>query len=176
MLVIVFICIFGAIAFGLGVVNDCAAKNEGWKKSALKQFLIFAVCIGVCIGFYQNINTNTSVDKKEYNLIALQDSKKEDFHFNKTIFTMKIDKNEKQVYRFYYQDKNGEIKYEEKDINDVSLVYTSDVAKYEVVETTSKSVFSAFGHNSEVHNHTEKQCKLYIPEGSIITDIEIDMQ
>lgn len=176
MLVIVFICIFGAIAFGMGAVSDCATKDKGRRKSAITNFLICAICIGVCTGFFHNINTNTYVEKREYNLIALQDSKKEDFHFNKTIFTMKIDKNEKQVYRFYYQDKNGEIKYEEKDINDVSLVYTSDVAKYEVVETTSKSVFSAFGHNSEVHNHTEKQCKLYIPEGSIITDIKIDMQ
>ena len=174
LVVIYFVCIVVGVISLIALCNFISDRE-------IKAAIICGIIL-VITGFIAIFGLTHRVEESEkitntYELIALQDTQTEEFSCTKTIFTMRIDKKDTPVYRFYYQNKRGEINFEEKGVYDISIVYTDATPYYEITKTQTKIEDSFFGIKSSYYlKDTTYSYKLYLPEGSIASDIVIDMQ
>lgn len=174
--------LLGIVAlFGFGIT--LSNNYDNWNRRSMIIVTIWGIVAIIGIyAFVSEMATTTETDKQQttsYELVALQDTEAEDLHFQKRIFSMRIDKQDMPVYRFYYQKENGDINFCEESVENISLVYTKGTPCYEIIthSTIHNRKFLGFiPYTQEFNDDLWYEYKLHIPEGSLATDIKIDMQ
>ena len=156
-------------------------------------FIVSAVSIWISASIYSKsceIEEHETVNTVEYNLLAAGNvsTREDQYSTYKGIFIMQISgsSEEKDNYKFYYQDKNGDIELYSIPTEGTKLRYISKDEKPHFEKIITKKKYEKI----DKHKHPDKlgafftlgkkderkeEYKLYIPEGSILNTFQFDI-
>ena len=133
---------------------------------------ILSALIGFIVTFLWSASTYDNPENlihktESYEILSLQDNSNVEGDF----FLGCGNVNGYMMYTFYYKDEKDDIRGKELSYDNVVLQYSSETPKYEIsYEITKDSPFRIIFNGTIV----SKTYKIYIPEGSIINNYNLD--
>lgn len=165
----IIICAF--ICTALFFITTYFGNNQGKKFHNCLSSSFSGFLTGTILGFIIAIIMPAEIEKEvitEYNIEALQDNRTDEGSF--FLGCGNIDGVMKFV--FYYEE-NGFFKYKELNCNSVSIKYSNDKPKFQIIADVKKK-------NEVINNFSiifpNLKYIIQVPKGSIKNDFSIDLQ
>ena len=185
MIVFTILCIIALMAI---IAIGISWFNDGMLDDALAWIALLFIAIGIllmallvaglCLVIpVSDVTTSEElIDTKE--LRALNDRTQIEGRFSSGIFVSSGRINEKAVYAFYYEDKeSGGIKYGSIPAETTTIYLIGENEKPKVEEyTLYETYISVLTAPMECTVPSKSIYKLYVPDGSITTDITLDLE
>ena len=133
--------------------------------------ILVVLCLGIYCGFpemaIKAAEWNEPYNYTTHQIVNLSDNSEINGRINGTRYYVRGYIGEETIYHYYYQQDDGGLKLQKVSENDATIYFTDGEPRVEWY-----SQVRTFWRVSE----TKYFCKIYIPEGSMTTKFEIDME